>query len=282
VIGVALLWYYLFLSPLPGVLQFILLPIPLFLSYVTARRIPADRHKMFKGILQMHSADWLFLVTFIFAGPLLALFLYFFHWFLADRTIAPIALLVILAAIALWEYRKSNQALSKPLLILIYGLFIPALVPLYAFFMTPTLPAPTPDEMPYLILILVYFLGWTLFLATLIVQGQGILTLTGTFSMLAILLLANFLVTAQRWLGIGFMLIVGMIWALWGRKRFRDYFWVHASFWVMLGGTLLCLYLWTAGFIPLWGSGLSFALISFVSIMWAYRASNHPALSRSF
>lgn len=106
VIGLALIWYYLHRPPLPTEGVVILAVIPLLMSYVAARRIPADRYKMFQGDLCLHEADPLFFGVFIVAGPLTALFIYLFYGFLSDRTVAPMILIISLIGLTWWEYRK--------------------------------------------------------------------------------------------------------------------------------------------------------------------------------
>ena len=108
VIGLALTWYYLSGPPFSTELAAVLTAVPLFFSYVVARRIPADRHKMFNGQLRSHQADPLFFGVFIFAGPLTALFMYFSYGFWANRTVAPYVMLIALIGVALWEYLKRN------------------------------------------------------------------------------------------------------------------------------------------------------------------------------
>lgn len=105
-IGVAMGWYYLGRPSLPPGAAGVLVAVPLFMSYVVARRIPADRYEMFEGKLRPHPADRFFLVVFSLAGPLTALFLYAFYPLLADRAVAPIAILAAAILVALSEYRK--------------------------------------------------------------------------------------------------------------------------------------------------------------------------------
>lgn len=117
VIGLAMAWYYIHLPPLLAEFRVVLAMIPLFFSYVTARRIPLDRHKMFNGELRLHPADRIFLAVFTIAGPSTAIFLYYYYWFLANRTIAPIALVILFTVVALWEHRKRHsQAISDPIM----------------------------------------------------------------------------------------------------------------------------------------------------------------------
>jgi hypothetical protein len=105
-ISLAMLLYYLHVSPLSAPVRGGVALIPLFFSYVAARRIPIDRYKMFNGELRTHPADRLFLAVFIFMGPLIAFFLHAFYWFFTDRATAPVVILIALSAVALWYYRQ--------------------------------------------------------------------------------------------------------------------------------------------------------------------------------
>jgi hypothetical protein len=282
VIGVAMVWYYLHLPPIPTGISFVLALIPLFLSYVTARRIPLDRHKMYNGELRLHPADRLFLAVFIVAGPFMAIFLYSFYWFLSDRSVAPITLVAVSTIVALWEYRKRHSpSISDPVLILILGLFTPIPILLYAFFASPDLPPPALTEWPLMIVASIYILSWTLLLATILVRNKPTLTLRGVFSLLAIVVLATLITAANRWLGAGFLCLVILVWAFWGRNRFSQYFSVHGSFWVMIVATGICLYLLNSNLIPLWADGLSFLIISAILVGWAYRTLDNPPESKS-
>lgn len=99
--------YYLIEATLPVWLWWGLILIPLLFSHVAARRIPADRYKMF-GQLRAHDADKWFFVVFLLIGPLVAGFVYFFYEIMAQRIIG-FALLIVLAGVALWEQRKRNS-----------------------------------------------------------------------------------------------------------------------------------------------------------------------------
>lgn len=107
--GLALGLYYLHLPPLAAPFRAGLALVPLFFSYVTARRIPMDRYQMFKGQLRPHPADWFFLAIFMVIGPLTALFFYAVYGFLADRSISPVVILLALTGLAVWHARKQKQ-----------------------------------------------------------------------------------------------------------------------------------------------------------------------------
>lgn len=106
---VAIIWYYLTQAPVLGLGSGVLAALPLFFAYVATRRIALDRRKMFNGELRMHAADRLVLVVFPFFGPLLALFVFFGQWLLADRFWGPLAMLFAVGAIARMEMRGERQ-----------------------------------------------------------------------------------------------------------------------------------------------------------------------------
>lgn len=111
-LGLAMVWYYVFSGPLPTFIRIGLTLMPLFFGYVTARRIPVDRHKLFNGVVKFHQADYLFLGTFLVAGLLLALFVYYFYWFLSNWVTGFLILLVGIG-IAWWEQRRDNGQTPK-------------------------------------------------------------------------------------------------------------------------------------------------------------------------
>ncbi len=269
VICLSLIWYYLYWPPLAGVSRAVLALFPLFFSYVAARRIPVDRHKMFDGELRLHPVDHFVLVAFVLVGPFTAFFLHFSYWFLSDRRFAPIIIIIFLTGLVLWEYRKQDRrSISDPVLILILGLVIPFFIPLYAFLLTPGLS----HEWPYIIVISIYFLSWTLLMVTLFVRNKPSLTLPGAVGLFAVVIVAGLTLLVNPWLGAGFVFIVVLMWTLWGQKRFRNYFWIHSSFWVMGLAAGACLYFLASNTIPLWANGLGFIIISIALIGWAYRA----------
>ena len=279
VVGIAMVWYYLHFPLLPAWIGWILALIPLFFSYIVARRIPLDRHKMFEGDLRLHPVDRLFLAVFIPAGPFLAAFLYFSYWLLSDRNVAPVTLVTVATVIALWEYRKRHaDAISDPILILILGFFVPILILFYAFYTTPDLSPASLTELPLIVVASTYILSWTLLLATILVRNPPTLTLTGVFSLLGITILAVLIAALSRWVGVVFGCLVILIWGLWGRKRFSQTFWVHNSFWVMVVATGTWIYLSVSSTIPIWANGLSFTIISALIISWAYRTPHRKEL----
>lgn len=87
--------YHVTLSSLPAPVWWLLAAVPLLWSHITARRIPADRYKMYGHKPQMHAADKWFLVAFLLFGPLLATFIYAMYDWLAWRPMGIVLLLVI-------------------------------------------------------------------------------------------------------------------------------------------------------------------------------------------
>lgn len=103
--GQALLWYYVSGSPMPAGLRALFVVVPLFISYVVARRIPADRLEMFGGTPRIHDADRLFLIVFLFFGPAVAAGLYVFYDVLVDRLLGAGVVLGALIVVTWWEIR---------------------------------------------------------------------------------------------------------------------------------------------------------------------------------
>lgn len=271
-IGLALAWYYFSMPRLSSEVAAILAIIPLFFSYISARRIPADRYKMFNGNLQAHSVDSFFLIVFIIASPLSAVGLYFGYWFLADKTIAPIIILIGFISMMLWEYKKQAQDnVSDLMFIFVMGFLIPLGLSILAFFFTPGLTWPSLDELPYIFLAISYILSGTLLGATLWVRRTPTLTLPGMLGLLVISILLLLALKINLWLGRALTIALVLIWTLWGRKRFRSYFQLHPSGWVLLVVIGSSLYLWVSALIPLWVNFIGFVLIAASLIVWAYR-----------
>lgn len=112
IIGLALAWYYLSGPPFSTELTTLLAAVPLFFSYVVARRLPADRYKMFDDQLRTHEADPFFFGVFLLAGPLTALVINFSYGFWSNRTVTPYVILIALIGIALWEYVRRRKSES--------------------------------------------------------------------------------------------------------------------------------------------------------------------------
>lgn len=108
-LGLVLALYYLRLPSLAAPFRAGLALVPLFFSYVVARRIPIERYHMFDGELRTHPVDRLFFAVFIFMGPVTALLLYFLYGFFTARSIAPVVILIAVTLVALWEYRQQKR-----------------------------------------------------------------------------------------------------------------------------------------------------------------------------
>jgi len=264
-------WYYFYRPPLSLEIGAILALIPLFFSYISARRIPADRYKMFGEPLRLHNADPFFMAVFLVVGPATALFWHYYDWFLTDRRLI-FSVLIVFAGVALWEYRKQNRdAVSDPALILILGFLIPiSIMPMVYFFM-PRMPAFSLSQLSADIIFWIYLLSWTSFAATLLVRNKPIVTLAGIVAVLILLSVTYAIAITDIWLGRGFVFILALGWLLWGRRRFKNYLWFHGSFWIMGIFTLLGIYLLITTAIPLWLNGLSFMTISLILITRAYQ-----------
>lgn len=279
VIGLALVWYYLPVPPLTAEVRAGFALVPLFFSYVAARRVPVDRHKMFDGELKLHPADPLFLIFYLGAGPLFALFLYSFHGFLLDKTIAPLTLLMALIVVAGWEYRKQDHhKFPDSIFILMVGLLMPVIILLYAFFLVGDIPTLSVANVAYITIISIYFLSWTLIATTVLVRQPPVLTLPGIFSFLGLLIIANLMAITNRWLAISFIAFISLGWAIWGRKRFRAYFWVHSSIWIMIVISAASLYLLIFEILPIWINGLGFLATWMILINWAYHRSEDRSI----
>lgn len=251
----------------------VLVVIPLLFSHITARRIPADRYKMYGVRPQLHPADKLFLPIFILFGPFLAGFVYLWYDFFANRTVGVVFLLVFIG-IVLWEQKKRAPSfLSDGRVMLLLGFLLPLVaLSLPLFFMT----EPPSGWEQYLLTILVveHFIGAALLWVTLWLRNKPILTLKGVGSLLLLLLSLNgvltFNLTAGRWL----TLLVVTFWVLWGRKYFRAYLWIHASFAAMLlliGGSLA---LAVQNTIPVWAHIIGLAILIIILVWWAYHSPN--------
>lgn len=107
VMGPALLWYYVSGAPMPAGLRALLVIVPLFVGYVVARRIPADRLEMFEGEPRMHDTDRIFLIVFLVFGPAVAAGLYAFYDVLADRLLGAGVVLGVLIVMTWWEIRTA-------------------------------------------------------------------------------------------------------------------------------------------------------------------------------
>ncbi|MCL4266942.1 MAG: hypothetical protein KJ069_27430 [Anaerolineae bacterium] len=269
--------YYLTLTTLPTGIWWLLLLVPLLFAYVAARRIPADRYKMFNNELRAHEADRLFFATFLLFGPFLAAFVYLFYNVLAER-ITGLVLLLCLIGLALWEQkRQTPKILTDRWIILITSLLLPLTIFfLYRFFSDQFDMAflSTAEDVLATLLLLSYIVGPITLWMTLAVKNKPILTLKGAIGFLLIAVML--MVSLQQNLMLGRALTLGvlLLWGIWGRKRFRKYLHFHLSFPLMLISMGLSFYLAGQMAVPLWLNLLGFVMITLALIYWASRPSS--------
>lgn len=251
----------------------VLVVVPLLFSHITARRIPADRYKMYGVRPQLHPADKLFLPTFILFGPFLAGFVYLWYDFFANRIVGVVFLFVFIG-VALWEQKKRAPSfLSDWRVMLLLGFLLPLVaLSLPLFFMT----EPPSGWEQYLLTILVveHFIGAALLWVTLWLRNKPILTLKGVVGLLLLMLGLNGVLTLHLTIGRWLTLLLVAFWVLWGRKYFRVYLWIHASFAAMLlvmGGSLV---LATQNIVPVWAHIIGLAILITILVWWAYHSLN--------
>jgi hypothetical protein len=275
-LGVSLGIYYLTLSTLPDWAWGLLLLIPLLFSYVVARRIPADRFKMYDGELRAHDADRLFFVVFLFFGPFLAGFVYLFYSFLADR-MTGVALLLALMGMVLWEQRqRAPETFSDRKIILALGLFLPSGIMLLYLFLSQqfdrALLAHGEQQLATL-LVFAYFLSLFVLWVTLLVRNKPVITLKAALGMLTITAVLSFILLYNLVLGRIVTLVVLALWLLWGRRYFRSHLSIHPSFFLLMGTIGLSFYLVAQMAVPLWVNVFGFITITLVLIYWAYHST---------
>ncbi len=275
----AILWYHLFGQPLPPVGRWLLALLPPFFAYVSARRIPLDRYKMFEGQLRLHEADPLFAIVFALFGPALAVAVYWGHWFLTNQG-AMLAVLLAIVALTIWQIRQQDpQRFPDLLLILILGLLLPVgFLLLFFFDMAPVVPPPTfvRGEVGLFVAFAIYLLGITLVLATVGVRQRTVLTIQIMLAFLVMMLLLLGALLLDLWSGRVAVVCVLLLWYLWGRRwaNVRQWFVLHPSVdglaWALIGATVLG---WFTT-IPLWLNATLFGLIAALLCLWAYRVEN--------
>jgi hypothetical protein len=108
---------------------------PLLLGHIAARRIPADRVKLYDGVLRVHPVDYSFLAMYLLTGLLLGVGLYWGYRFWANPAVGASFLLVMLG-VALWE-RQKKRPLSPPLLIFLLGCAMPLTLAWLFLFVSP-------------------------------------------------------------------------------------------------------------------------------------------------
>lgn len=127
-------WYYLLLPPLLWGWR-VAAVLPLLLGHIAARRIPADRLKMYSGKLQAHTVDYWFLGMYLLTGLLVGVVLYGGYRFWLNPAVGTSFLLVVLG-VALWE-RQKKRPLFPPLLLFLLGCALPLLIAWLLLFVSP-------------------------------------------------------------------------------------------------------------------------------------------------
>lgn len=269
-IGVALLAYYLGWA-LPRWAQWVLVLVPLCFSHIGARRIPGDRWQMF-GEVRLHEVDRLVVIVFLLLGPGVAAFIYWGYAVITNPGMG-LLLLIALSGLARWEVRqRQGTALADWALIAIFGLLFPLLLILFIFYFTAPGPLPSPGTWWALAVVTPYWLGLSLFVATLFVRNPPIVTLRGMIGLLIVTLLLAYLTNLNRWLGCGFLGAVVLFWGLWGRRRWRHYCWVHPSFWWLWVALIGSVYVWVRQPTLWWLAILVFTLVAGLLSVWVYRS----------
>ena len=273
-LGLGLGLYYLTLSTLPAAAWWVLLLIPLLFAYIVARRIPADRYKMFDGELRAHEADRLFFAVFLLFGPFLSGFVYLFYWFLAER-VTGFAFLLIIMGIALWEQKKQTpESVSDRQTILAIGLILPlAILSLYLFFSQQfeDVRLLGLEQRLFPLLAFAYVLGPFVVWIALAVKNKLVLTLKGAVGLLGITAVLNFILLRDLVIGRWATLIVLVLWGTVGKKYTRPYLYIHPSFIMMLTSIGVSFYLVLKTGLPIWANFLGFVVLTTLFTHWAYR-----------
>lgn len=274
-LGLALILYYLNFFTLPRWGWSLLTLVPLLFSYVVARRIPADRYKMYGSSPQMHEVDKLILAMMALVGPGLALFLYFWYDFLANQSTGFILLLALIG-IVLWEQRKRvPHFLSDSKAVFLLGLILPLSILSLAIFLSDQVDRDwmlTANGVQLLVLALAYVLGPILLWLTLLIRNKPVLTWQGTLGLLLVALALNGVLLIHLTVGRWLTLAILALWAFWGSQRFRRYLWIHPSWTILLALNGLSFYLAVRTLLPLWINALGLGLLLTGLVWWAYHS----------
>ena len=136
-----------------------------------------------------------------------------------------------------------------------------------------------PSEVGIFALFAVYMLGTTLLLATVGVRQQTVLTLRGTLSLLALLLVMLGVSVVNLWLGRAVLIGMLLLWYLWGRRQLRNWawWWVHPSVDWLLATLIGAAVLGRYTTLPLWTNTTLFGVIAIVLVGWGYRKNDAGA-----
>lgn len=265
--------YYIKLGPLPDLLAAFFVLTTLVFTYVAARTTPDMRYRMFKGELKKHDFDPVFLLVFAGIGPSLALAFYFGYSTLI-QPVMGLLVLITLAALILWEYRKKySSTISDLAMVLLYGLAIPLVLLLIAFLDNPAaLENAGFTEFIALAVLISLVLIETLMLAAVFVRHQPVLTLRGLLAVLGILLI---LAGAQQYGGLlagRIAFTATILAAILFRRHYQKYLWLPSAFGVHQLLLLLFLILWLLTPISVWLILSPFLIISAFLIWNVYRS----------
>ena len=244
---------------------------PLFMGFIGARRIPADRHKMYEGELKLHPGDLFFLVAFLLIGIGVGTLVYFGHNVLLNQATGT-GFLIVLASVALW-YRQKQTPIPDLLLILSVGTLAPFLILSLFLFIFPSEEAAeivSNANWIEIALAFVYIISGTTIWVTLQLRNSPTITLKGALGLLSILLFLLISLSLSLLWGRIAVLVVLFLWVVWGKKRFQSHFWVHASVGFLIITFGLSFFLITQS-IPIWISLVGQALASTGLTVWAYK-----------
>lgn len=247
---------------------------PLFMSYIGARRIPADRYKMY-GRLQLHPADPLFLAVFLLLGSGIGIFVYAGYEVLTNKVVG-MSFLMILTGTALW-YRQKRSPIPDFLLIFIVGTLTPLLVLFLFLYVSPseeTVEIVRSTTFSEQVLVFIYFISFTTAGVAVLLRNPPTIILPGALGLLLIVLSLCALLQLDLFWGRFATFLTVLLWAVWGKKRFRSYFWIHASVGFLLLALVSSLFLAARTNVPIWANLVSYTIVSTGLITWAYWSGN--------
>ncbi len=267
-IFITLIHHYLFETPLSSPAKALLAFIPLLFSHVAARRIPADRFKMYGEDVYTRAPNFFILTVFILLGPFTAAFLYYQNAFLMNPA-TGIAFAATLGGVAFFMHKKRNgDALSDQLAILLLG-GLP-LVCILGIYLSSHAPA-TMEEVAALAVMFTYTLIESLMVATLFIRCKPVVTPAGIMGLSAISIAAILTLTMINvYAGLIFIGSVALVWGAWGRKRLESYFHVHGSFWLLQAVLIGSLYGMLKHSPSIWINMAAAVTLSAALIGWAY------------
>lgn len=278
---VAIIWFYVALPPINVWLLRMFVLLPLFMGYVVARRIPADRYKMFEGVLKRHPADKLFFIVFFVAALLVPAAIYYWYNFLAERAVG-LTILLLIIGIVLWHNRYTS-GLPGYILILIVGLLIPTTI--FSLFLFASerfgfTSEPTRQQYLWAALAIGYVVVPFILYLSLSLRNKLVITLRGSLGLLGVLLFLMGITELDAIIGLwGIFLTIGF-WIGWGHKRFRHDLLLHPSWAVAVLVIGISFYLEERNVIPSIFNIIGFVMASTLLVYWAYQpieSESYPA-----